>query len=108
MSRLFGGVSAPSTLGSFLLFDVPGIAGVDARVQYGPRITAIVVYLYVGQFLSKQRTAQALADLFGTPMSAGTVATMTRRGADGLAGFLDEVRARLVDADVVGFDETGF
>jgi transposase len=83
-------------------------AGVDAPVQYGPRITAIVVYLYVGQFLSKQRTAQALADLFGTPMSAGTVATMTRRATAGLAGFLDEVRARLVDADVVGFDETGF
>ena len=33
--------------------------GVSAPVQYGPRITAIVVYLYVGQFLSKKRTAQA-------------------------------------------------
>jgi transposase len=32
---------------------------VAAPVQYGPRITAIVVYLYVGQFLSKKRTAQA-------------------------------------------------
>ena len=28
-------------------------AGVDTPVRYGPRITAIVVYLYVGQFLSK-------------------------------------------------------
>ncbi|MGH7745730.1 MAG: IS66 family transposase zinc-finger binding domain-containing protein [Candidatus Dormibacteria bacterium] len=26
--------------------------GVVAPVQYGPRITAIIVYLYVGQFLS--------------------------------------------------------
>ena len=31
-------------------------AGVDAPVQYGPRIAAVVVYLYVGQFLSKQRS----------------------------------------------------
>ena len=31
--------------------------GVTAPVQYGPRITAIVLYLYAGQFLSKQRTA---------------------------------------------------
>jgi transposase len=38
---------------------------VASAVQYGPRIAAIIVYLYVGQFLSKKRTAQALAELFG-------------------------------------------
>ena len=47
-------------------------------MQYGPRITAIVLYLYVGQFLSKKRTAQALAELFGTPVSDGTVAAHGR------------------------------
>jgi transposase len=82
-------------------------AGVDAPVQYGPRIAAVVVYLYVGQFLSKQRTAQALAELFGTPLSAGTVATLTARAAGGLEEFLTVVRGRLVQAEVVGFDETG-
>jgi hypothetical protein len=45
--------------------------GIDAPVQYGPRIAAIVVYLYVGQFLSRKRTAQALAELFDLPLSAG-------------------------------------
>ena len=40
-------------------------AGVTAPVQYGPRITAIILYLYVGQFLSKKRTAVAMAELFG-------------------------------------------
>jgi transposase len=82
-------------------------AGVVAPVQYGPRITAIVVFLYVGQFLSKKRTAQALAELFGTPISEGTVAAMTRRCADGLDGFLDIVRGRLHRAPVVNFDESG-
>jgi transposase len=82
-------------------------AGIDAPVQYGPRIAAVVVYLYVGQFLSKKRTAQALAELFGTPLSAGTVATLTARAAGGLDEFLTVVRGRLVEADVVGFDETG-
>jgi hypothetical protein len=33
--------------------------------QHGPRIAAVVVYLYAGQFLSQQRTALALAELFG-------------------------------------------
>jgi transposase len=81
--------------------------GVAAPVQYGPRIAAIIVYLYVGQFLSKKRTAQALAELFGTPVSEATVVTMTGRAAAGLTGFLDQVADRLAAAEVVGFDETG-
>ncbi|WP_346278607.1 IS66 family transposase [Pseudonocardia sp.] len=82
-------------------------AGVDAPVQYGPRISAIVVYLYVGQFLSKNRTAQALAELFGTPLSGGTVASLTRRAAGCLDAFLGHVRDQLTGSEVVGFDETG-
>ncbi len=74
-----------------------GIApeGVTAPVQYGPRITAIILYLYVGQFLSKKRTAQALAELFGTPVSEGTVAAMTQRAAAGLDEFLADVADRI-------------
>jgi transposase len=81
--------------------------GVTAPVQYGPRITAIILYLYVGQFLSKKRTAQALAELFGTPVSEGTVASMTKRAADGLGDFLTQVKDRIAESDVAGFDETG-
>jgi transposase len=81
--------------------------GVVASVQYGSRITAIILYLYVGQFLSKKRTAQALAELFGTPVSEGTVAAVTKRAADGLDEFLDVVGERIAEADVAGFDETG-
>jgi len=76
-------------------------------VAYGPRITAIIVYLYVGQFLSKKRTAAALAELFGTPVSQGTVAAMSARAAGGLGGFTEWVRANLAAAEVVNFDETG-
>jgi transposase len=81
--------------------------GAAAPVQYGPRITAIILYLYVGQFLSKKRTAAALAELFGTPLSEGTVAAMSERAAGGLDGFLDAVRERIAEAEVAGFDETG-
>ena len=82
-------------------------AGVDAPVQYGSRIAAIIVYLYAGQFLSKKRTAQALAELFGIPLSPGTVAALTARAAGRLDGFLGEIRARIAAAAVAGFDETG-
>lgn len=86
-----------------------GIApdGVDAPVSYGPRVAAIVVYLYVGQFLSKKRTAQALSELFDIPVSGGTVASITRRAGAGLDGFREWVRERITAAEVVHFDETG-
>ncbi len=81
--------------------------GVMAPVQYGPRITAIILYLYVAQFLSKKRTAQALAELFGTPVSEGAIAAMTRRAAHGLDEFRAQVGDRIAAAGVAGFDETG-
>ena len=82
--------------------------GAEAPVQYGPRIAAIIVYLYIGQFLSKERTAQALAELFGVPLSAGTVAAMTARAAGRLDGFLEQAREQIAASEVAGFDETGF
>jgi transposase len=94
--------------GTVTTADAP--AGVEAPVQYGPNVAAIVIYLYVGQFLSKDRTARALAELFGTPISPGTVATMAERAAATLTqadGFCEQVRDRLAAAQVAHFDETG-
>ena len=82
--------------------------GAEAPVQYGARIAAIIVYLYIGQFLSKERTAQALAEMFGIPLSSGTVAGITARAAGRLGGFLERVRDTIAAAEVAGFDETGF
>ncbi|GAA1857221.1 IS66 family transposase [Actinomadura bangladeshensis] len=62
--------------------------------------------LYSGQFLSKDRTARALAELFGTPVSAGTVAAMTARAAAGLTCFTGRARQVLRNAQVAHFDET--
>jgi len=82
--------------------------GAEAPVQYGPRIAAVIIYLYIGQFLSRKRTAQALAELFGVPLSPGTVAGITARAAGKLDGFLERVRGNIAASDVAGFDETGF
>jgi transposase len=82
--------------------------GAEAPVQYGPRIAAVIVYLYAGQFLSKERTALALSELFGIPCSSGTVAALTARAAGRLDGFLEQVRQGITASDVAGFDETGF
>lgn len=82
-------------------------AGVDAPVSYGSRLSAVVMYLLVAQFGAQARVAQAVADLFGVPISTGSVAAMNARAAQGLDGFLDLVRDRIAAADVAHFDETG-
>src|SRR5882757_754083 len=83
--------------------------GVDAPVQYAPRLTAVVVYLLVAQFGAQKRVAQAVADLFGVPISQGSVAAITSRAARRLEGdFLTALRTALAGAELVHFDETGF
>jgi transposase len=86
----------------------PAPEGVRAPVQYGPRVTAVCAYLWHGQFLSRDRTSQAVSELFGVPVSPGAVAGMVRRVAGSLGGCLHAIRTALTAADVVHFDETGF
>jgi transposase len=83
-------------------------AGVDAPVQYGPRIAGAGVYLWHGQFLSKARTAAAVGDLFGAPVAPATVAAWTQRTAATITDqVLPVITDRIADADVAHFDETG-
>jgi transposase len=84
-----------------------GPAGVSAPVQYGRHAAAIAVYLVLGQHLPVERTAALLAEVFGTPMAAGTVAAWTARAAAGLEPFTAAARAALTGAELVHADETG-
>jgi transposase len=83
-------------------------AGVSAPVQYGPRVTAVCAYLWHGQFLSRGRTCEAVAEMFGVAVSPGAVAGMVRRVAGKLGGCLGVIRKALITSDVAHFDETGF
>jgi transposase len=76
-------------------------------VQYGPRITAIVVYLLHYQLLPEDRLAEAMADLFGVRLVAATIARMSRTCAGRAQGFADAVCARVKAATVKHLDETG-
>src|SRR4051812_4758787 len=84
-----------------------GPAGVTAPVSYGPSAAAIAVYLCLGQHLPVARTAGLLGELFGTPMSVGTVAAWTSRAAAGLEPFTVAAGAALGEAELVHADETG-
>jgi len=51
---------------------------VRSGVQYGPGVKARVLYLQQYQLLPYQRTSEAMRDLFGCQLSAGTVANIIR------------------------------
>jgi transposase len=83
-------------------------AGVNAPVQYGPRVAGVGVYLFHGQFLSKARTAAALGDLFGAGVAPATVASWTAKTAATVSEQVIPVIAdRIAAAEVAHFDETG-
>ena len=81
--------------------------GVTHKTQYGTRLRAFAVYLKNYGFLSYQRTAEALSDLFAIPVSAGTLASTDGRCAQRLERVVEQIREKLVRAPVVHFDETG-
>lgn len=84
----------------------PAPTGVNAPVQFGANVRASLCYLYVGQFLSAARTAQALSGLLGCQVSAGTVVATAGRAASGLETFTARARDEIAAAEVAHFDET--
>jgi transposase len=81
--------------------------GVTHRTQYGLRLQAVAVYLKNYGFLSYDRCAQAFADLFGVPLSRGTLVSIDERCARRVAGVVEQIRQQLMREKVVHFDETG-
>ena len=82
--------------------------GVSAPVQYGPRIMGAGIYLWHGQFLSRDRACQALSELFGCAPSPGALAAAVRKTAGLIAPALAAITRHLTGAEVAHFDETGF
>jgi transposase len=82
--------------------------GVTAPVQYGSRVMGAGIYLWHGQFLSRDRACRALSDLFGCAPSPGALAAAAKKTAGLLAPALAAIARRLIAAEVAHFDETGF
>jgi len=81
--------------------------GVAAPAPYGPGITTAAVSLNQGQWLPLERTSEVLADLFGCPISEGTVERAVAACHAQLAGVEAAIKHAIVAAPVGHFDETG-
>jgi transposase len=81
--------------------------GVAGPVQYGPGVTTVAVYLNQEQLLPQERTCQVLADLFGCPISEGTLEHAVEQCHERLAEVEGAIKEGIERAKVAHFDETG-
>ena len=80
---------------------------VNAPAQYGPQVKAAAVYLNTYQLLPYNRAAEALRDLLGVTCSVGAVVNAVEAAAKAAREPVEEIRQRLKQEQVVGFDESG-
>lgn len=75
---------------------------------YGPRVHATVALCSGSYRLSKRTTVQAMDDLFGVPMSVGTISQSEKMTTEVLAKLVEEARAYVPEQPVAHLDETSW
>jgi transposase len=85
----------------------PWPAGVPSGT-YGPRVQATVA-LYTGSYrLSKRTTQQAMEEVFGVPMSVGTISPLEQATTEAIAAPVEEARTYVHAQEVAHLDETSW
>lgn len=81
--------------------------GVQAPVQYGERLSALVVYLSSYQLIPCERLSEFCADVFDCPLSPGTVVNMVARAGARAGPVAEAIKEKLREAEFIHCDETG-
>ena len=85
----------------------PWPAGVPSGT-YGPRVQATVA-LYTGAYrLSKRTTQQMMEEVFGVPMSVGTIGPLEQATTEAVAAPVEEARTYVHAQEVAHLDETSW
>src|SRR6266496_3382054 len=85
----------------------PWPAGVPSGT-YGPRVQATVA-LYTGAYrLSKRTTQHVMDEVFGLPMSVGTIGPLEQATTEAVAAPVEEARTYVQAQEVVHLDETSW
>lgn len=82
--------------------------GVNANLQYGPGLQALVTSLSTVGAVSAARIHEIVGAMLGIPLSTGTVVKMVGRCSAGLKDTLEQIRQYLIPSEVAHCDETGF
>ena len=78
-----------------------------APVQYGPNFRGLTLYLFNQQLLPFDRLRQTCLDLFGQPVSLGTLTQTNQRAYHALDPVESAIIRGIIQAPVVHVDESG-
>ena len=76
-------------------------------VQYGPTKKSLAVYLKHHGMLSYERLQDLYNEAFGISLSQGTLVNFINECSKRLTPVVEEIKAGIIVADVVHFDESG-
>ena len=82
-------------------------AEVGSTLQYGVNIEALAVSLNTMGMVSVNRTHEILSDVFGVPISTGTIAAMVKGCAESVLETVSDIKGALLEVPLIHFDETG-
>jgi len=82
-------------------------SGVEAPAQYGPHFRGFMLYFSNQQILPFDRLRKTCLDLFGQPLSLGTLTQTNARAYEALAPVEAAIIQGLIAAPVVHADESG-
>lgn len=80
--------------------------GVNAHVQYGTSVRALVNYLSVYQLIPFDRLEEIFSDLFKLDLCEGTIFNTNTASFEKLGGFEKKLKAALLNSDINHADET--
>lgn len=84
------------------------LSGDVAGSAFGPRLRAAVALLSVRNRISRRDASELSGELFGCPISVGSIDAICQRTSAALAAPYGELREAVKDAPVVCVDETGW
>jgi len=85
----------------------PWPAGIPSGT-YGPRVQAPVALCTGAYRLSKRTTQQVMVEVFGVPMSVGTISPLERATTEAVAAPVEEARTYVHAQEVAHLDETSW
>ncbi len=83
-------------------------AATPSRVQYGPHVLTLALYLHQTQYLSLARTCEAMHELFGVELCEATVLSASERAYQQLNDFEQHAQQALQRSGVLHADETSY
>lgn len=78
-----------------------------SNIQYGNCVQALVAYMHTYQFLSMNRMADFMKNVFQMPISEGTIDNLLTKFSDKTTPIYNTLQERITQSSVIGSDETG-